>query len=376
MKKKLSSPLSQPRLYEILAERILKEHVETASPGDRLPTETEFSKLYEVSVPTVREALRSLVQSGLLRRRQGSGTYRNEKASAPGNPSESNKHVAIVTPMDLAVGGISCHYPQIIFHTYKTLLSAGVHSHIYYGETPLHSPREFDDSLLIREIQEGRVSAVFSVGESLDQEVGYLKAAESVGVPCISASTAKSSQGIVQKEDFLLKAVDSLLNHSRRKIACIGFGAESKLSNDLTFEKIVTGRGAITDRSWMVGDLHPVSAGSGYSLMREIWTTSRIKPDGLVLCDDVYFNDVALAIHELGIKSPEQLMIVSLRNEGERIYAPFQFIEFKYTATNLASQFANNILGLLSGKPPRDVIFDPLLIDPFLEEESPVETVA
>ncbi len=43
--------------------------------GSRIPTESELSQLTGTSRNTVREAVQSLVHSGLLERRQGSGTY-------------------------------------------------------------------------------------------------------------------------------------------------------------------------------------------------------------------------------------------------------------------------------------------------------------
>src|SRR4051812_50116078 len=43
--------------------------------GTRIPTEAELAQLTGTSRNTVREAVQSLVHSGLLERRQGSGTY-------------------------------------------------------------------------------------------------------------------------------------------------------------------------------------------------------------------------------------------------------------------------------------------------------------
>ena len=44
-------------------------------PGAAIPSEKELSTCYCVSVGTVRRAIDPLVDKGLLRRRQGSGTY-------------------------------------------------------------------------------------------------------------------------------------------------------------------------------------------------------------------------------------------------------------------------------------------------------------
>lgn len=44
-------------------------------PGDRLPPEREFSKQLSISRPSLRAGLRSLIAMGVLRARQGSGTF-------------------------------------------------------------------------------------------------------------------------------------------------------------------------------------------------------------------------------------------------------------------------------------------------------------
>jgi GntR family transcriptional repressor for pyruvate dehydrogenase complex len=63
-----------------IGERILeqlRDSIErgTLRPGDRLPPERELALELGVSRPSVRAALGSLVSMGLLRQRQGSGTY-------------------------------------------------------------------------------------------------------------------------------------------------------------------------------------------------------------------------------------------------------------------------------------------------------------
>ncbi len=43
--------------------------------GDRLPSERELAEMFNVSRPTVREALRALVVLGVLKARHGSGIF-------------------------------------------------------------------------------------------------------------------------------------------------------------------------------------------------------------------------------------------------------------------------------------------------------------
>lgn len=63
-------------LYKQIANKI-KEDIISAnlSKGDAIPTETKLAKDYGVSRVTVRQAIKMLVDEGLLYRVQGSGTY-------------------------------------------------------------------------------------------------------------------------------------------------------------------------------------------------------------------------------------------------------------------------------------------------------------
>jgi GntR family transcriptional regulator len=60
------------QLRTILEQRIRLGHWK---PNDRLPTEDEICKQFEVSKATVRQALQELASAGLVRREQGRGTF-------------------------------------------------------------------------------------------------------------------------------------------------------------------------------------------------------------------------------------------------------------------------------------------------------------
>ena len=68
---------SRPRYVQI--EESLHALLETGGyrPGDKLPTEPELAQQIGVSRATLREALRSFEQQGIINRRQGVGTFVN-----------------------------------------------------------------------------------------------------------------------------------------------------------------------------------------------------------------------------------------------------------------------------------------------------------
>lgn len=66
----------QPKLSDVIMQRIEEMILDGAlSPGQRLPPERELAEQFEVSRPSLREALQKLVAKGLLVSRQGGGTW-------------------------------------------------------------------------------------------------------------------------------------------------------------------------------------------------------------------------------------------------------------------------------------------------------------
>lgn len=66
--------MANPSVSQILHDRLERLIAETA-PGERLPSEPHLAQQFGVSRATLREAMRSFETQGMLRRRQGSGTY-------------------------------------------------------------------------------------------------------------------------------------------------------------------------------------------------------------------------------------------------------------------------------------------------------------
>ena len=66
--------MNQRSVSQVLHEN-LKQIIAKAEPGERLPSEPELAAQLGVSRATLREAMRTFETQGMLRRRQGSGTY-------------------------------------------------------------------------------------------------------------------------------------------------------------------------------------------------------------------------------------------------------------------------------------------------------------
>ena len=69
--------MPQPRYLQIKNAILEKIQSGDLQPDDKIPSEHKLAKKFSVSRLTVQRAIRELVSEGLLRRRQGSGTYVN-----------------------------------------------------------------------------------------------------------------------------------------------------------------------------------------------------------------------------------------------------------------------------------------------------------
>ncbi|MHB1001070.1 MAG: GntR family transcriptional regulator [Armatimonadota bacterium] len=76
----IEASLKYERLKEIISKALCCGEI---LPGDKLPSQNEMAEKYRVSPGTVREALASLVNDGLLYRIQGKGTFVAEKRNVP-----------------------------------------------------------------------------------------------------------------------------------------------------------------------------------------------------------------------------------------------------------------------------------------------------
>lgn len=80
--------LIEKKLLYIRVKEDIERKIETEAlrPGDRLPSEPELAKEYQVSRPTLREALKMLQKEGAVISKNGVGTYINDKAPIIENP--------------------------------------------------------------------------------------------------------------------------------------------------------------------------------------------------------------------------------------------------------------------------------------------------
>ncbi|MCJ7842426.1 GntR family transcriptional regulator [Lederbergia sp. NSJ-179] len=94
--------MAQPAKYMMVINEI-KDWIQTGKvkPGDKIYSENELSKMFQVSRHTIRQAIGELVHEGLLYREQGAGTFCAEQPKELSSPlpkqTTSGKNIGIIT---------------------------------------------------------------------------------------------------------------------------------------------------------------------------------------------------------------------------------------------------------------------------------------
>jgi GntR family transcriptional repressor for pyruvate dehydrogenase complex len=113
----IKQPLKQTKLSEVIVSQLEAMILEgSLKAGQKLPPERELAKQFEVSRPSLREAIQMLEAKGLVKRRQGGGTYVSDKIlSGLSDPlfellSRSNESQFDLLEFRHGIEGMSAYY--------------------------------------------------------------------------------------------------------------------------------------------------------------------------------------------------------------------------------------------------------------------------
>ena len=163
----------------------------------------------------------------------------------------------------------------------------------------------------VADIRRGELAGVISV--STNPHPDWVDPLSERDLPFVGTAAPTPMRVNSNMLDVFRGAIDELVRQGRRNFAMLywddpqGFAAQHLVR---AFHEQLQSHRLPIDPQWIRGDLYPATPGSGWEEFREIWTSSRIKPDALFITDDCLLPDVATVVRELRIRVPEQLMLV------------------------------------------------------------------
>ncbi len=294
--------------YLAIAET-LREEATRLPPGQQLPTQSQLRKRFRAGEETICSAIGELEKEGLVRKQAGRGVFvtalRPERA------------VAILTELDISRPGTSAFFLRLIHSLREFFADSGQQSRLYVGHrNPLEqtAPERISCEEFLRDAQAGRIKAAVTVCTNLNL---LRKSLTASSFPIVSTDLS-GGVGWVDYNDMVCQAVRYLVSNGRRRIALIGhrnFPCTSPAHGLDAFISCLHSLGLQPCDEWqqMVTGTHPGEMGA--DAFRRIWHAREIKPDGLVVLDDLCYYSLAPLLLYNRIEVPDHLMIVSHANK-------------------------------------------------------------
>ncbi len=327
----------QPSLVDQVANHLREGFLRQALPGTRLVSVRNLASALGVSVLTVRSAQEKLTREGLLEIRHGSGVY----VAAHSVPS---RWIGIYTALDILSPRTSSFHTLMPRALRQFLRSHGFRAEIYLGDVQPDEKEEGPGNLrFCADVDEGRLQGLVIVNAPVTD--GWDAWVDALRIPAVGSCTPYWVAPAY--DDMVCQSVRHLYKEGCRRIALLSW-SNTALKKPLC--ETLAELGLNYHPEWTRSDLHPMHSGAGWEEFREIWADSREKPDGLVVTDDVLFDEVQIAIQEIGIRVPDQLRIVAYANKGSDKRYPFPVTVAQADPEHFAEALGGMLLKRMRGE--------------------------
>lgn len=338
LRKQPKSELQNEPLHRQLTAHLRREIALRRKPGDRLESQNELARRFNVSVLTVREALSGLAEEGIIQRRRGSGTFVTDPTR--------NQWLAVLMEMDIAHPCTATSFRRIVQHLRLGLRARGHRVRLYAGYVAPYEEFDFttqattcDD--FVDDLNAGRlrgVAVVTGIGQAVVEEL------KALSVPVVGTDVLATHRVASHQTSLMHLGLEYLRNKGRRRVAVMGWGDSGPV---LTAARNL---GLELRPEWIRCDVHPALPGAGWEEFREIWSALKEKPDGLLVTDDVLFTDSAPALIEAGIRIPEDLLVVTDACRGVHYPVPFPIVRIENDPEATAQVMVDVLCNLVEGR--------------------------
>lgn len=338
------SKVTRSPLYEQVKQQMI-ESFSGKKGGDRISTESEYVKLFGVSITTIRQAVRALESEGWLEKRQGSGTFLLDASF------RRRKHVAVLLDVEITSANLSPYWLKIVREIQTALGDLGFAARPYFGDLPLgQEATGLTCQYLLDDIRMDRIQGVISFFTKRDPSWTDLLAKKNI--PCIDPDSPQSRYlDRRTAEIFLHSSLSHLKERGRTLVSALLW--ESSIDGLHAFSNALLHLAPQYDMK-VDPRLLDVTAsgwerGMGWERFRDIWRCNKEKPDALIVADDGLFADCQKAILEMGVSVPNTLDVVVRSSDAVNLNPQFPIYDWKILTAAGARVFAECMKAEIEG---------------------------
>lgn len=315
------------------------------SEVEAIPSERRISQIHGVSRDTVRRAIGSLVDEGVLESRQGMGTFVNRNLIRLHNKKKNSDHTIGIIIYEGKVKFQLGAYPWMILQaTINALSSKGI-------KTQLMTLNSIG-ALAAKEIIDQDISGVVWISPT-QKSMEIVELLKDAGIPSVSIGGAykERKNHFLETDDFMggFIAAEKLLENGHNKIIFVS------LSNDREFtfaryegfKKALAKYGVTHSPDLLVSDLEVLKV---YDEFRKRINNRKAPFTGIFVADGIFLKAVYNAVRDENKTIPKDYSLVSYDESPPGECPGLDVIEVCQPLTELGNRAVNALSGILSGK--------------------------
>ncbi|WP_160725077.1 GntR family transcriptional regulator [Bacillus sp. USDA818B3_A] len=328
--------------------------------NEKLPTESELMKEFEVSRHTVRKAIGELVSEGLLYSRQGGGTFVAEPTERPNR--RPLKTIAVMTTY------ISSYiFPAIISGIENTLSNAGYSLLLTSTNNDVQKERIGLENFLSNHIDGLIIEPTKSAFHN--PNIGYYLNLEKNKIPFIMINA--SYEGIhaptMKLDDFKggCLAANHLIELEHKRILGVFKTDDNQGVSRLNgFIHAHREKGLFPEPSMLVTYTSENSRDLLGEKIKSLLENKLGRPSGIVCYNDEIALFVLNVMRELGLKVPVDISLVSFDNSDLALLSEVKLTSIDHPKEEMGSVAAQNLIDLIEKRKKcmEPIIFEPKLI--------------
>lgn len=326
--------------YEIIVDYIHKKIEDgNLKPGDKMPSENALKARFNLSRETVRHAMATLENEGIILRVRGSGTYVKKRRI-----DDSNRIAVVTTYVDNYI------FPPIIKGIEEVLTQNGYVMQLSFTNNRFERERQVLEEIIAKDdiagiIIEPSMSALPNPNRDLYDKIIN----RGINVIFINANYKEANIPFISLDDENAgyESCKYLISKGHTKI-----GALLKMDDSQGHLRLSGYRRAMTEAGILVKDEHilwydTVDGADFYKLKDRM--LDRFKDCTAVFC----YNDLAamsltnILIDE-GIKVPEQISVIGVDDSVTAMLSPVKLTSYRHPADELGRLAAKNLLILMN----------------------------
>lgn len=331
-------------------ERTLRQEIQSGKwlPGERLPSERDMARRFEVAHMTIRQAVGALIQEDLLRRVHGKGTFVVEHDWS--QPASSTRFPMVLLFPSILRQIDRGYFPEVLAGFQQTLEAHGECA----GLCESYSDRSHGS------LEPGSAVACLLVDRS-DLEIIESLRDSGHHVLAINHYTGRRSIPSVRIDDAqgIEQAVDHLVALGHERIGFITGPPQNLDAADRLrgFRSAITrhGLGAAPEAAGMFTEI------SGYAAAQHLLSSPR-PPTAIVCASDLPAIGVMKAAREYGLAIPRDLSLVGFGDFSVAPYVDPGLTTVRQTRAELGRRVAESLIVLANGGTVADTILDARLL--------------